>query len=203
MVRKSSSRFLKGKQVKNPGAVIIRRMIKALNEVENNKGSIKAGFKINSAADFTALKTITSKFREECNLAHEKTLAALASEIKQALTNAMNTKAYDWDYGDGDIVQTGALRDSVEVRADHESIIVTYSASSSGDGTDYAAIVYYGGYIHPYGNPNVQIYMPARPWVKHVLVGGYPGVEKFPLTDRYFYYFEKFLIAQLPKGTIK
>ena len=203
MVRKSSSRFLKGKQIKNPGAAVIKRIIKAMNEVENNEGSVKAGFKIKSAADFTALKTVASKFAAEANNAHTQTLAALAPEIKQALTNAMNTKAYQWDYGDGDIVQTGELRDSVQVTADSESIVVTYSASSSGDGTDYAAIVYYGGYIHPYGNPNVQIYMPARPWIKHVLVGGHPGVEKFPLTDRYFYYFEKFLIAQLPKGTIK
>ena len=203
MVKKSSSRFLKGKQIKNPGAAVIKRIIKAMNEVENNEGSVKAGFKIKSAADFTALKTVASKFAAEANNAHTQTLAALAPEIKQALTNAMNTKAYQWDYGDGDIVQTGELRDSVQVTADSESIVVTYSASSSGDGTDYAAIVYYGGYIHPYGNPNVQIFMPGRPWIKHVLVGGYPGVEKFPLTDRYFYYFEKFLIAQLPKGTIK
>ena len=202
MVRKSSSRFLKGKQVKNPGAVVIRRLIRAFNNLESEEGSISAPIKIKSAADFTALKTITSKFREQCNLAHEQTLAALAPEIEQALWDAMNTKAYQWDYGDGDIVQTGELRDSVQVTADSESIVVTYSASSSGDGTDYAAIVYYGGYIHPYGNPNVQIYMPGRPWIKHVLVGGHPGVEKFPLTDRYFYYFEKFLIAQLPKGTI-
>ena len=203
MVKKSSSRFLKGKQIKNPGAVVIKRVIKAMQQIESNEGSVEAGFKIKSAADFTALKTVVSKFATEANNAHVKTLAALAPEIKQALTNAMNAKAYDWDYGDGDIVQSGTLRDSVQVTADNESILVTYSASSSGDGYDYAAIVYYGGYIHPYGNPNIKIYMPARPWIKHVLVGGYPGVEKFPLTDRYFYHFEKFLIAQLPKGTIK
>lgn len=203
MVKKSSSRFLKGKQIKNPGAAVIKRMIKAMNDIENDEGSVKAGFTIKSAADFTALKTIASKFAAEANNAHVKTLAALAPEIKQALTDAMNTKAYGWDYGDGDIVQTGELRDSVQVNADDESIVVTYSASSSGDGTDYAAIVYFGGYIHPYGNPNVQIYMPGRPWIKHVLVGGNTGVPKFPLTDRYFFYFEKFLIAQLPKGTIK
>jgi|TARA_B100000085_G_scaffold205994_1_gene189630 hypothetical protein len=203
MVKKSSSRFLKGKQIKNPGAAVIKRMIKAMNEVENNEGSVQAGFKIKSAADFTALKTVASKFATEANNAHVKTLAALAPEIRQALTNAMNTKAYQWDYGDGDIVQTGELRDSVQVTADSESIVVTYSASSSGDGTDYAAIVYYGGYIHPYGNPNVQIFMPGRPWIKHVLVGGNTGVPKFPLTDRYFFYFEKFLIAELPRGTIK
>ena len=197
------SRFLKGTKVKNPGAAVIKRMIKAMNELESSEGSIKGGIKIKSAADFTALKNIVSKFTQESKVAHTQTLAAMAPEIKQALTDAMNTKVYDWAYGDGDIVQTGQLRDSVEVIADPESIIVSYSASSSGDGADYAAIVYYGGYIHPYGNPNVKIFMPARPWIKHVLVGGYPGINKFPLTDRYLYYFEKFLIAQLPKGTLK
>ena len=77
------------------------------------------------------------------------------------------------------------------------------TASSSGDGFDYAAIVYYGGYIHPYGNPDVKIFMPARPWIKHVLIGGHSGINKFPLTDRYLFYFEKFLVAQLPPGAIK
>lgn len=198
MVKKSSSRFLKGKQIKNPGAVVIKRLIRAMNDLESKEGSISAPIKIKSAADFTALKTLTSKFREECNLAHEQTLVDLAPEIEAALTVAMNTTAYKWAYGDGDIVDTGQLRDSVDVVADAESIIITYSARSSGDGTDYAAIIYYGGYIHPYGNPNFKIYMPQRPWIKHVLVGGYPGVEKFPLTDRYLYHFEKNITILLP-----
>lgn len=200
---KPSSRFLKGTKIKNPGAAVIKRMIKTINELEESEGSIRAGIKIKSAADFTALKTISTKFKEESNLAHAQTLAALAPEIKQALIDAMNTKVYDWDYGDGDIVQTGQLRDSVKVIADPESLVVSYSASSSGDGFDYAAIVYYGGYIHPYGNPDVKIFMPARPWIKHVLIGGHSGISKFPLTDRYLFYFEKFLVAQLPPGSIK
>lgn len=181
----------KPKRVKNPGAAVIKRIIKAMQEIENNEGSISGAIKIKSAADFTSLKTLATKFKKEADFAHAKTLAALAPEIEDALTVAMNTKAYQWDYGDGDIVQTGALRDSVQVNADNESIVVTYSASSTGDGTDYAAIVYYGGYIHPYGNPNIQVFMPARPWIKHVLVGGYPGIQKFPLTERYLYHFEK------------
>lgn len=194
---KASNRFLKGRKVKNVGATVIKRMIKSINDLEKKEGKIKAGFKIKSAADFTSLKTLASKFRQECNDAHVLTLQDLVPEIEQALTNAMNTKAYYWDYGDGDIVQTGQLRDSVNVVADAESIIVTYSAKSSGDGTDYAALVYYGGYA-PYGNPNIQVFMPARPWIKHVLVGGYPGVQKFPLTERYLYYFEKNLRFLLP-----
>jgi phage gpG-like protein len=193
---KQSSRFLKGKKVKNVGATVIKRMIKSINALENQEGRIKGGLKIKSAADFTSLKTLTSKFREECNQAHIDTLQDLVPEIEAALTNAMNTKAYDWEYGDGDIVQTGELRDSVDVVADAESIIVTYSAKNS-DGTDYAAIVYWGGYA-PYGNPNVKVYMPARPWIKHVLVGGYPGVQKFPLTERYLFHFEKNLRFLLP-----
>jgi len=172
----------KPRRIKNPGAVVIKRLIKAMQEVENNDGTVKAGIKINSSADFTSLKTLTSKFKTQANLAHAETLEALAPEIEQALTVAMS---------DGDIVDTGQLRDSVQVVADDVSIMVSYSAASRGDGTDYAAIVYYGGYIHPYGNPNIQIYMPGRPWIKHVLIGGYPGVQKFPLTERYLYYFEK------------
>lgn len=198
MPRKPSNRFLKGKKVKNPGAVVIRRLIRAMNDLESKEGSLSAPIKIKSSADFTALQTLASKFKEECNLAHEQTLADLVPEIEVALTKAMNTTAYKWAYGDGDIVDTGQLRDSVDVVADAESIMVRYSAKSSGDGTDYAAIVYYGGYIHPYGNPNVKIYMPQRPWIKHVLVGGYPGIEKFPLTERYFYHFEKNITILLP-----
>jgi len=199
-----SSRFLKGTKIKNPGAAVIKRMIKSINELESEEGSVKGAIKIKSSADFTALKTISSKFKEECNLAHAQTLAALAPEIKKALTDAMNSKVYDWDYGDGDIVDTGKLRDSAQVVADSESIMVSYSATSSGDGTDYAALVYYGGYyIYPYGNPNIQVFMPGRPWIKHVLIGGHSGINKFPLTDRYLFYFEKFLVAQLPSGSIK
>ena len=112
----------------------------------------------------------------------------------------MNSKGYGWDYGDGDIVQTGKLRDSVDVYAGEESILIVYSATNGG--YDYAAIVYFGGYIHPYGNTGVQIYMPGRPWIKHVLIGGGP-VPKFPLTKRYLFHFQETLKSLLPRGTLK
>jgi hypothetical protein len=191
----------KAKRIKNPGAAVIKRIIKAMQEIENNEGAITGAIKIKSASDFTNLKTLTTKFKKEADLAHAETLEALAPEIEDALTVAMNTKAYDWAYGDGDIVDTGQLRDSVQVVADDVSIMVTYSAESSGDGTDYAALVYYGGYA-PYGNPNIQVFMPARPWIKHVLVGGYPGIQKFPLTERYLHHFEKFLRAYLGENRL-
>lgn len=197
-----SIRFLKGSKVKNPGAAVIKRMLKELNNIEGNANGLKAGFTIKGASDFTVLKTLTNKFPKAANLAHIRTLQSLAPEIEKALTDAMNAPVYDWDYGDGDIVQTGELRDSVNVEATEQSLTVSYSASSSGDGTDYAAIVYYGGYIHPYGNPLVTIYMPGRPWIKHVLTGGGP-VPKFPLTNRYLYWFEKYLVQELPRGAIE
>ena len=185
-------------RIKNPGAVVVKRLIKAVQNLQSEEGSIGGAIKISSAADFTNLKTLVKKFKEECNLAHEQTLADLAPEIKEALTKAMNTKVYGWAYGDGDIVDTGRLRDSVSVVSTDVSIIVNYSARSSGDGTDYAALVYYGGYA-PYGNPNIQVFMPGRPWIKHVLVGGYPGIEKFPLTERYLYHFTKNLKMLVPE----
>lgn len=194
----ASNRFAKGRKVKNPGAAVIKQMLRAINELEKSENGIKTGFKIKSAASFTNLKTLTTKFPVAAAEAHVKTLASLALEIKIALTEAMNSKVYDWTYGDGDIVQSGALRDSVEVVSDKESIMVRYSAKNETDGYDYAGIVYFGGYIHPYGNPNVTVYMPGRPWVKHVLTGGGP-VPKFPLTERYLYYFEQFFKEELPK----
>lgn len=192
-----SSRFLKGKKVKNPGAVVIKRLMKSINKLESMEGNVEARFEIKSAADFTVLKTVANKYPDAANYAHLQTLQALAPEIEAALTDAMNTPVWDWDYGDGDIVQTGQLRDSVAVLATEQSLIVSYSAQSSGDGTDYAAIVYYGGYIHPYGNTSVTIYMPGRPWIKDVLVSG-SRVPKFPLTERYLFYFEKFILEKIP-----
>ena len=194
---RQSSRFLKGKKVKNPGATLIKRFIKAVNDLESVDGDLNAELRINSSSDFTVLKTIANKFPDAANYAHLQTLIALAPEIEEALTDAMNAKVWDWQYGDGDIVQTGQLRDSVTVLATEQSLLVSYSAMSRGDGADYAAIVYYGGYIHPYGNPSVQIYMPGRPWIKDVLVSG-QRVPKFPLTTRYLYHYEKFILQKIP-----
>lgn len=186
-------------RIKNPGAVVVKRLIKAVQNLESEEGSVGGTIKIASAADFTNLKTFVKKFKEECNLAHEQTLSDLSPEIELALTQAMNAKVYDWAYGDGDIVDTGQLRDSVDVVSTADSIMINYSAMSSGDGTDYAAAVYYGAYIYPYGNPSIRIYMPERPWIKHVLVGGYPGIQKFPLTERYIHHFTKNLKILVPE----
>lgn len=190
----------KQKRIKSPGAVVLKRLLKSVQQIDSTDNKVKAGIKIQSAADFTNLKTLTKKFPEATEQAHTTTLQLLVPEIKQALTDAMNNKGYGWGYGDGDIVQTGQLRDSVDVHAGEESILVVYSATN--DGYDYAAIVYFGGYIHPYGNTGVQIYMPSRPWIKHVLVGGGP-VPKFPLTKRYLFHFQKTLKSLLPRGTLK
>ena len=44
-------------------------------------------------------------------------------------------------------------------------IIVSYSEP-------YAALIHYGGYILPYGNPNAdKVYIPPRPWVESTLKG--------------------------------
>ena len=187
----------KSSKVKNAGAAVIKRMLKEINKIDTETGGISVGFTLKGASDFTTLKRLKEKFPEAAKSAHNRTLHALAAEIKVALTDAMNSPVYDWDYGDGDIVQTGQLRDSIGMAVTENSITITYSALSSGDGTDYAAIVYFGGYIHPYGNTSVTVYMPARPWVKHVLTGGGP-VPKFPLTDRYSYWFGKYLTEKLP-----
>ena len=190
----------KQKRIKSPGAKVLSGLLKAVQKLESADGSIKGEFRIKSAADFTNLQLLVRKFPQETEKAHELTLQELAVEIEIALTAAMNSKGYGWAYGDGDIVQTGQLRDSIEVHAGKESILVVYSATN--DGYDYAAIVYFGGYIHPYGNTGVKVYMPGRPWIKHVMTGGGP-VPRFPLGKRYLALFKGYLKEFLPKGLIK
>lgn len=167
--------------------------INALNRTRQSKNNVKTSIKITTdLVNSKDLTTLTKQFPDAIDNAHLKTLRFVAEELEIALGVAMETNAWNWDYGDGDIVDTGALRDSVSVEVIADSIRVSY-------GEEYAAIVYYGGYIHPYGNPRVQIYMPPRPWVNAVLNGGGP-VPQFNVADVYGKYFFDFLRKEL-KGS--
>jgi len=139
------------------------------------KASIKTGVEVTSFADLDRLK---EQFPKIVSKASQKTIKLVAVELEAALDRAMMAKAWQWDYGDGDIIDTGELKDSLRLVVDSAGdIYVFYNA-------EHAAIVHYGGYIHPYGNPRVQIYMPARPWITSVLNGGGP-VDKFDFEGVY------------------
>lgn len=176
------------KRVKSTGAKILKGLIKSTREIEKEEGVLKLGINIKSSADFTDLRTITRKFPAAAKAAHIESLKIVAEELELALGIAMESKVWGnpgWPYGDGDIVQFGNLRDSLEIGVTEEQITISYME-------EYAAIVHFGGYINLYGNINAKIYMPARPWIKSVLLGGGP-VEKFDFTGIYRKTFEAYL----------
>lgn len=177
------------KRVKSTGAQVLKNIIKATKELETDQGTIKGSIRVKSSADFTDLKNITRKFPEAAKSCHLETLKFVAEELKLALNAAMASKVWQWDYGDGDIIDTGALIASLQVTIDETGINIVY-------GEEYAAYVYYGAYINPYGNPFVKIYMPPRPWIKSVLLGGGP-VEKFNFTGAYRKFFESCITGKV------
>ena len=104
--------------------------------------------------------------------------ARIAIELKAALDDAINASVWQAAGGTADIVDTGELRESGQVIATSTGIEVSYSAP-------YALLVHYGGYITPYGNTYAQkVYLPARPWLESVMLGGGP-VPRFNLEQIY------------------
>lgn len=137
------------------------------------------------------IQRLPQQAKEAVKAKYRETLQLVSDDLYIALGEAMESKVWDWGYGDGDIVDTGALRDSLKLTVTNNSIVIDYNE-------DHAAIVYYGGYIHPYGNPNVRIYMPGRPWVDSVLTGNGP-VEKFPFQATFKKYFDVLVQPELDR----
>ena len=103
--------------------------------------------------------------------------ARITVDLKQALDEALNSSVWASREGSSDIYDTGELLSSGKVTISSDGIKVAYSAP-------YAALVHYGGYINPYGNSSIKIYLPPRPWVQSVLEGGGP-VPEFDF-ERYY-----------------
>lgn len=102
----------------------------------------------------------------------------IASRLGEALDEAMSSAVWSWDDGTRDIVDTGKLMSSRNVTVDGNRISISYDVP-------YAGLVHYGGYIVPYGNKSVEkVYIPARPWVDSVVMGGGP-VPQFNFEEIY------------------
>lgn len=144
---------------------------------------IKIDFVIEQKKGFDELaKTLGRKIKN----IHKKAMLAVANDLEQALNASMNSAVWDWNGDSRDIVDTGELRDSLSLILDSDSDIhILYNE-------DYAAIVHYGGYFNPYGNPNVSLYYPGRPWVDSVLFGGGP-VPQFDVEERYAIHFSELI----------
>lgn len=88
--------------------------------------------------------------------------------IRNALDYAVSAAVWGWRDGTRDIVETGALRSSLSFSNTANGLEFWYTAP-------YANLVHYGGYVRPYGNPKIDaVYIPGRPWVDAVMVGGGP-----------------------------
>jgi phage gpG-like protein len=107
------------------------------------------------------IRDLPSDLRKAANKATDMIIA----ELGAALDSAMAASVWSWPGGSRDIIDTGALRSSRSIKKAGNGFTITYNQP-------YAAIVHYGGYIQPYGNPKAaKFYFPPRPWIDSVLNG--------------------------------
>lgn len=118
------------------------------------------------------------KIENEVNARIRRANENLVGPLTEALNESLEA-SWGWDGGARDIINTGELRDSLNITVDPEGKIdINYSSP-------YAPLIHYGGYIMPYGNDRIEkVFIPGRPWITAVLEGGGP-VEPF---DFYGFY---------------
>lgn len=98
----------------------------------------------------------------DVELALDRIPSYIVESLRPALDAAIDA-SWGWRTGSRDIVDTGALKNSLSITTSGGRISITYSVP-------YAGIVHYGGYIRPYGNPYAEpVYLPPRPWIGAVL----------------------------------
>ena len=124
--------------------------------------------------------------QKQIKKAHVKAVRLMADEFSKALDDAMESSVWDWKGDKRDIIDTGELKNSKKIIVDSDGDIHIFY------GTDYAAIVHYGGYFYPYGNQNAKTFYPGRPWVTALIEGGGP-VNQFDFGRVY----GTFLISEL------
>lgn len=163
----------------------------AIKEIDNSGFSIDIpGIKVFMQSDMNNLNDLIQKLPVIFNEAHQAAISNITESLRMALNDAMESPVWDWNSDNRDIIDTGALRDSLELYADSDGDIhIMY-------GEDYAAIVHYGGYFHPYGNKTIKQYYPGRPWIDAVLNGGGP-VDQFDFESEYKRLLEIELTAKL------
>lgn len=147
---------------------------KQTRRVASSGGSIPIEWDVKIAGN-DAADLLTSGIEEGIRVANQIVAEKLAAALDDAIDNAV----WQWDEGGArDIYDTGKLKASRSVVVNGNKIIVSYDVP-------YAGIVHFGGYVIPYGNPNAEkVYLPARPWVDSVILGGGP-VPKFDFESIY------------------
>lgn len=130
----------------------------------------KAGFKSSGSIDRPKFRLKPGEFDaksglEQINDLVRRTVERAAVDLESKLDAAMASSLW----GElGDIIDSGDLRDSLQVVVEGNSIQISYDSP-------YANLVHYGGYVAPYGNKSIdKVYIPARPWVEAVFTGNGP-----------------------------
>jgi hypothetical protein len=118
-----------------------------------------------------------SDFEGRIQTAISRASQRIAIDLKKALDDALRSNVWLTRSGATDIYETGELLTSGSITADEDGLTIAYDAP-------YAALVHFGGYIHPYGNTRAKVYLPPRPWVQSVLSGGGP-VPQFDFEQYY------------------
>lgn len=102
---------------------------------------------------------------ELLNRLEQKSMKALAGVTLDldAHLKAMMGAGWGWSSGSRDIIDTGSLMGSGGASFQAGAITIGYAAA-------YANLIHSGGYIHPYGNTDIDlVYIPGRPWVAATL----------------------------------
>lgn len=139
------------------------RLLRPLAATSSLDGAIQ--FKLKSLPS----SEILNKFQNAINRASER----IAVDLKSALDEAIRSPIWSGQ----DIVDSGQLLNSGTVTVGPNGVTVAYDAP-------YAALVHYGGYIHPYGKTSSRVYLPPRPWMESVIYGG-AGLQPFDFVSYY------------------
>lgn len=158
----------------------IKRSIQvSLKEIDGKSAEIQieglpVSFNIKKDRVSEILKTLPVAIKK----AHREAVSQLTILLEEALNDAMDSQVWDWNGETRDIVDTGALKDSLKIYVDSDSDIhILYNQ-------EYAAIVHYGGYFSPFGNKSAKVYYPGRPWVTSLINGGGP-IPQFDFEGEY------------------
>jgi len=108
-------------------------------------------------------KTDTPKMKAAVNKALSKGAQKGGTYVSKSLKGALDASITSYD-----AIDTGRLRDSLEIRERFTQTKVGFSIIYK---TPYAAFVHYGGVIqYPYGNRSAaSVAIPGRPWVTKAL----------------------------------
>lgn len=144
---------------------LIRKIEGIANDLSKlqKKTSYTASYGINFDVRITKFPDLTGLI----NRVASEFKQSLAIELETALDNAMESTVWGGSQ-DGNIVDTGNLRDSLQISVTSNGVMIDYTA-------EYAALIHYGGYIVPYGNSSAtRVYIEGRPWIDSVLYGTGP-----------------------------